>query len=315
MGVEFDLVYRNNKRIPLYGACFGCLNLGEYPDGYIRHHTNLPYAFEGMTPTQIKNQCREQWREGFENVHFLQWHIRSVSGNWNGAANYCEAMKELINDIPWMTGVSVHSLLNVVRVDMNQPADKVMMTLFLLRNLCHYEHYISTYKNLRETHNFKPYAAAILSSLFVREGGTPFSQPSWKYNSVGEYNWLSPFTFGVQALGRMLTEGVSYNPWFQENFLTAGQYRRDSWFRDENIEFNGASPDGAETLSRYRRLIDCMSIPNDTPLFTETQLHDNGRGYGRRYYWHMNQTFRDPAPIIGQFIAHCLSFGYNPIAE
>lgn len=313
MGVEFDLVYKDNRRIPLYGACFGCLNLGYYPDGYLRRHSNLPHYFSNMNRSEMDGQMNDIWNSGFRNIKFLQWHIKDVNTSWNGVANYCEAMQELIRSIPWMTGVSIHPLLKVVRVDMNQPADKVMMTLFLLRNLCHYEHYIYTYRNLLETHNFKPYAAAILSSLFVRDGGTPFARPSWKYNTVGEYNWLSPFTFGTRSLQRMLTEGENFNPWFQENFLVAGKYLRDGNFREERLLFNSTNEGDHEYMSRYRRLIDCMSVIDDEPLFREILLFDSHHYNRRRYYWHMRGSLSDPAPIIEQFVEKCLSFGYNPI--
>lgn len=300
MAITYDVVYKNNRRIPLSGPCFGAFSDSGYPSSSIRHG----YANQrGLTSEELRGLHAD-----FQNTSFFQFYP-TPSEYWKDPEDtsvkdrevrFYNEMKALVADIPWMKA-SIHPLLGVIRVTVvGKPADQVMMTLFLMRNLAHYEYAIG-YRYLRSV-GFKPFAAAIFSSLWKRGEGTVLRPNSnWAYTTVGEYNWVSPATFGTQSLHQLVNSDETFNPWVQELWSQVGHYRRDRWFQTNSVRFT--TPGGGMS---YRKLIDCLSVENDTPIFPRV----SGNGTWRMDHVIPHENFQ---PIIDEFITKCREAGYSPI--
>lgn len=320
MGVQYDVVYIDNRRMPMQGPCFGAFAESNYPSGGIRQST--------ATRLGLSSQDLRDMHSNSDRASFIQFYGEPSKEYWKDPEDpqddqglfkrrYYEEMSKLFKDIPWLKGSS-HPLLGVIRVPVRGvPADKVMMTLFLARNLAHYE-YGRTYRKLRSI-GFKPFAAAILCHLWKVSSGNSFTRPRWYYQSVGEYNWVSPNTFGKSSLAALLQADESYAPWVQQTWGEQRGYRRDRWYRNQAIIFD-TTEYGAyhENYSKYRRLIDCLSIPDDEPIFSvlATQYTD---GSWTNHYWHMEGSAgfegvseEEFEPIMAEFVAQCNEVGYNP---
>lgn len=336
MAITYDVVYKNNRRIPITGPCFGGFSEeGSFPSSSIRRS----YATSrGLTMDEMRQLHRTP-----QDARFFQFYGEVNSEFWKEktrdtaeicARRYYEEMKLLVADIPWMDA-SVHPLLGVIRIPVkDKPADQVMMTLFLMRNLAHYE-YATGYRYLRKM-GMRPYAAAIFSSFWKKGLGNTFTAGTWFYTTVGEYNWLSPFTFGRESLRALLTADETFNPWFQGLWGEQGGYRRDRYFNgmgDGPVEYFNPSLDSRDrprvlsnttNPSHYRRLIDCLSVKNDTPMFSIVKARheytDRGNTYislrwgpSSEYERNKNFTEAELMPTIEEFIALCREFGYEPM--
>lgn len=314
MSVVYDIIYKDNSRIPMSGPCFG----GFAYDG--RRVSFPSHQLRSSVMTRLGTD-RTGMRNLFENpsdARFFQFHCEPNRNFWPEEGKYYDEMKALFADIPWLKA-SVHPLVKVIRVPlMNAPADKVMMTLFLARNLAHYE-YATAYQTLRERFHFKPFAAAIMSSFWKQGRGTALAAGTFFYTQCGEYNWLNPYTFGINSLERLVQAGNDFNPWFQDNWSDQGGYKRDGWFSDEGIEFN--SQEGVarhNNSSHYRKLIDCLSVQHDTPIWDVVQT-----SFGGHHYWNVltdqgqtrHFTTDQFTPLVVEFITKCRGFGYDPIVE
>lgn len=336
MAITYDLVYKNNRRIPISGPCFGGFSdEGSYPSHSIRSQFARSRGLENA-------EMRELHRTP-QDASFFQFYAEPYSDYWKEGneekavwqRRYFDEMKALIADIPWLEA-SVHPLLGVIRVPVEgKPADKVMMTLFLVRNLAHYE-YATGYRYLRKM-GMKPFAAAIFSSFWKKGKGNTFTPGTWYYNTVGEYNWLSPYTCGRESLRALVTAGADFNPWVQGVWGDQGGYRRDRFWNGSaghsNIQhFNPVLDENGtprmssriDNPSHYRRLIDCLSVKGDVPMFSNVQAEwtSDDRGTTNRYLrWapahphHSNPAYSeaDHMAIINEFIALCREFGYEPM--
>lgn len=315
MSVKYDIVFQNNRRIPLQGPCFGAMAAGEWFGSSTRR--------EDMTRLKTNNTlCKELFDNHIEMASFIQFYgepSRSIWRNPSDSGNeyvqrYYQHMRELIQDIPWLKA-SVHPLVGVIRVPIKDaPSDKAMMTLFLVRNLATNENY-SSYRDFLAK-GYKPLAAAILSSHWcIGRGNTMNPQANWYYTSVGEYNWLSPYTFGKESLQRLVQAGKDFNPWYLGTWASLKGYRRDSWFRQNNYTFNRTLPrhDSYDNINHHRKLIDCLSIKNDTPIY-EGVVGPSGPD---RYQWEIliGNMVQDSAfsLVLENFNELCLSYGYNPL--
>lgn len=169
----------------------------------------------------------------------------------------------------------------------------------------------------------KPFAAAILSSLWKCSGTNAFNpNPTWFYNSVGEYNWVSPFTFGKASLRRLVRASAEFNPWVQEDWTVQNGYRRDRWFRNRNAEgFFNRIPDMPayhRNTSEYRKLIDCLSVQHDEPIWDiiSTQ-YVSGEWTNHEWTTHGGMGNRNLAgeewnAIVDEFVIQCRDAGYEP---
>lgn len=324
MAVTYDVVYKNNRRIPISGPCFGGFSdARSYPSHSIRR------AF--ATSRGLQNDEMRSMYDNPQDAAFIQFYAEPQGEYWRDGneeaqvwkRRYFDEMSALAKDIPWLD-FSVHPLLGVIRVPVEgKPADQIMMTLFLVRNLAHYDYAIG-YRELRGQ-GFKPMAAAIFSSFWKKSKGNTFTPGSWFYVTVGEYNWLSPWTFGKQALEQMLNADATFNPWVQGIWSTQGCYRRDRYFQEQRSYFhNPPGSENGDNPSRCRRLIDCLSIPADEPLWSIVRTEWESRSGGRIYTYYRwgvvspeqsNPSYspQDFVPQVDEFIALCRGYGYDPI--
>lgn len=321
MSVRYDVVYADNRRMPMSGPCFGGFaDSREFPGHSLRH--------EDMNR---RNETRETMRQLWltpVNARMVQFYCQPSANQWSvpgesrevWSRRYYDEMKLLLADIPWLKA-SIHPLLGVIRVPVKDvPADKVMMTLFLVRNLAHYD-YARGYKTLRAL-GMKPFASAILSSIWKIGAVNSFNPEAlWHYNSVGEYNWLSPFTFGKASLRQLVQAPDDFNPWIQKPWTEQNGYRRDRWFRGQADGAFNRIPDMQpyhRNTSDYRKLIDCLSVQGDEPIWDIIQTQWVA-GEWTQHEWNTHGAMGNRPLTTGEwddvlfaFVEQCRDAGYEP---
>ncbi|MGL5014462.1 MAG: hypothetical protein ACRC6V_09270 [Bacteroidales bacterium] len=323
MSVKYDVVYSDNRRIPMSGPCFGAFaNQREFP-----HHSLR--GDDMNRRREDRASIRELWNNP-SNARMIQHYCQPSPSQWCDTgetrevwqARYYSEMKALLQDIPWLKA-SIHPLLGVIRIPLNNvPADKVMMTLFLFRNLAHYD-YARGYRRLR-SQGMKPFAAAILSSLWKATATNAFNPvPYWVYNSLGEYNWLNPSTFGRNSLRQLVQAPDDFNPWVQDPWTVQNGYHRDRWFTSNRVLFNPIRDENGEqvpylrNVSEYRKLTDCLSVQDDSPIWGIINLTWVGGDY-TNHDWtthegsNMNISRADWDTVLFEFCEQCRDAGYEP---
>ncbi|MGL5013650.1 MAG: hypothetical protein ACRC6V_05080 [Bacteroidales bacterium] len=324
MSVVYDVVYADNRRIPIMGPCFGGFSDDREFPGHSLRHADVNRRRE------TRETMRNLWRDR-QSARFVQFYGQPSASQWSVQGEdksvwirrYYDEMKILLADIPWLKA-SVHPLLGVIRVPCyNVQADKVMMTLFLVRNLAHYD-YARGYRVLRES-GMKPFAAAILSSMWKASIPNAFNpETQWYYNAVGEYNWLSPYTFGKASLRQLLEAPDDFNPWVQETWNDQNGYRRDRWFSQRQETFNPTLGEDGQALpyhrgsSHYRKLIDCLSIQDDEPIWDIIRT-EYTTGDWTNHDWttggemgNTNMTSSQWDTVLFEFVEQCRDAGYEP---
>lgn len=179
--------------------------------------------------------------------------------------NYFKVVKEVIDDLPMYKGfITFHQEQNVIRFHVkDQPSDKLMTAMFLLRNLNQTGSAI--YLFAREM-GYRPRVCAAIYGLYYMNLPTPFQRGSISMNCYGESSIFDPNTFGKQGLINFLRQDESYSPWVQPNFDTTQRgYVRDSRMStmDEYIFDAGLHQ---RSGLRYRKMITCFSVQNDSSI-------------------------------------------------
>lgn len=317
MSVVYDIVFRNNRRIPLSGACFGGCAHGSFPSGGIRRNVTQRLS--------LTDQEMRSLHDTSQDAEFIQFYptVQTSPGYWRDKAHYYEEMRKLSKELPWLK-FTAHPLLGVIRVaTRNQPSDKVMMGLFLARNLAQMGYGLG-YLRLRND-GLKPKAAAILAHLWYFNGGTPLSPGSVRYNGVGEYNWVSPRTFGIESLRNLVTADADWSPWVQPTWGEQRGYRRDRWFSEHNIthgEVRDRNNRRATQHERTRKLIDCLSAPYDFPIWDNfvQETYEGNRMYCTNFNpsrtdYDGSEADRFLNEVVMPFVAKCREFGYEAMEQ
>ncbi|MGL5567072.1 MAG: hypothetical protein ACRDC4_15210 [Plesiomonas sp.] len=320
MTIKYDVVYADNRRIPIMGPCFGGFSDSREFPGHSLRHADM------VRRQETRETMRALWSDASQ-ARMVQFYCQPSANIWSNPGEdkevwtrrFYDEMKLLLADIPWLKA-SIHPLLGVLRVPCsNVPADKVMMTLFLVRNMAHYD-YGRGYMTMRGR-GFKPFASAIMCSLWKIQSVTPLNpNPSAYYNSVGEYNWVSPFTFGKASLRQLVQATADFDPWVQSAWNVQNGYRRDRWFRSEGEFFNRIQdmPAYHRNTSEYRKLIDCLSVQGDEPIWSILRTeHTSGEWTNHEWTTHgemgnRNLTNEEWDNVVSEFVEQCRVAGYEP---
>lgn len=280
MGVAYDIVFPNRGTIPVAGACFGAMSYGYYSFGALRLPVEKPFSF-----------YQKLW-ENFNQASKIVYYPNVSMSAWSETKDYYKEVRLLIKEIPWLGGVSVKGgSIHVPIKDV--PADKVMMTLFLFRNLTSGD-YGESYQKLREK-GLKPFPAAILGSLWNYRESSFWTPESWVNTHLGEYNFANPQTFGQNSLEALLTKEPE---WVQKSIGEQGMYYREREFARKGETFTGLLG------NMTRKLTDCLSVEDDIHLFPSAKYSDStGRSRSGAAF----------DKLFNQYVALCKKAGYEAL--
>lgn len=284
MSVKFDVVFKDGFKLKTTSICFGVMEKGRWNE--ISGFRNMER--EGHSDS---DQRFIQFYTNFQ-VHPMWAHEEGLKRDWPEGMNgdtaslnaaskrFLAEMKEIQKDMPFLQGlVTFHPLLHVARVHIkNHTVDQIMLALFLVRNLCHYSSNCFTYRWLREEYNLRPMLAAILAHQFSLDLGT-FNRKSFQPQSLGEYNWINPATFGKRALLRLMTHTKETEFDYRQGlWKDAKGYRRDGYFSSNGDMFDSELRSGHQ----YWKMVAPFSLPNDEPICPgQTRYSDSGLVIGR----------------------------------
>lgn len=286
MSVAYDIVLKNNKKICRNDICFGAMNSfpwsrgmvdtsirtnnGDTPEvcanmttadmAMLQYHPapNFIYGFwshpEGV-PTRNTVFTEEELR--IANMASREKAMRKRSLN-----NYFKEMKLLVEDTPMLKNcVTIHPILKITRTHIKDfPADKVILSTFLMRNLAQYD-YALTYLMLRNL-GYRPRVAGLFSQI-VRYQMGGLNTGAVTGGQQGEAAWVYASWFGENAAIRFLKQEEDADRcWIQDPWVEQScGYKRDGHLSRDQNTFLG---DGSRPV--YRTLNMAMCIPGDKSL-------------------------------------------------
>ncbi len=279
MGVCYDIITKDNMKICKSDICFGAMNCFPWRDGSlnetIRQNTRETNNRVGSVTTAdmkilqylpANNFKWQYWShpDGLPTRDFvrLEGYETPEDGRKRALKAYFKAMQEIVEDMPILKDcVTVHPILSLTRTHIkNFAADKVILSMFLMRNLAQYD-YIHTYLFLRNQ-GYRPRVAAIFSQVFRYQKGNAISPSVIEVYSQSESSWIRASLFGRNAAIRLLRqEDESFwtqDPWVQQSC----GYKRDSHLRREERMFDSSLSSGL----RYRTLNSAACIPGDVSM-------------------------------------------------
>lgn len=261
MSVKYDLVMREGGKLLMGGGCFGALNDGHYSRWSLRDGTH-----ENRETMRLMDRVNEGAAHSL-----LRFYPNLGSGNWPQELHdsYWEDMQTIVEALPWMRDMVVirpaGKFINYLTG--NFPADKVMLSVFLMRNIAQLPSMSHAYRTAR-SNGLSPLQAAVACSvMWVGNPGLGGGRPAGT-NYPGEYNFVNVYTFGRRSL-RRLVEGDS--DWQLPSWQELNGYRRDQYFWENELMiqvFGGQS--------RHRILLDAMSLDADDKLFDSDVINNDG---------------------------------------
>lgn len=306
MGVKYDVIFKDGQRLSREAVCFGSMAGAQWSFGN-SGLTNRNPNEQSLVQFYTVNNIHPIWQLDDFNGNCREWTDRNNVAKCRRDANrkYLTEMKLLLDDLPWLQDViTVHPLVGVVRAHIKEhKADKVITSLFLMRNLCNYGETAASYRHFRNL-GYRPRLCAIMAHYVTKNfgfgGRCEFSQ-----QYLGEYNWINPQTFGKESFMRMMAADKDTEfDFIQLPWATQRGYRRDGFYRYRNDidmqrpateeDFNPEEGGWKIFDSRYisaenwnyergeainprsnrtrstasylftRNLVDCYSIPGDT---------------------------------------------------
>lgn len=210
------------------------------------------------------------WENNVGNFNFIkEEEMTSLNKRERAEKNVIKHLQAIFDDLKIYNGcISVHPILKVVRAHVkDNKADKIITGLFLARNLTTGSTISRMYTDMIGW-GYRPSFSAIVAHLLHSNVGA-FSR-SYSVQWVGETNWVSPASFGKRSLLRMMSGGFQDDCFVQEEWKNQGYYRRDDGFGRRLSRFNG----------RGRKLIDCLSVENDTHFLSDQSVTGDHRRDG-----------------------------------
>lgn len=261
MSVKYDVVARDGSKLLMTGGCFGALNQGQLTRWSIRdgNHENrdMINAME-----RINGGLPQSLLRFYPNLEFGLWSDERKASYW-------EDMQEIVNSLPWMRDmVTVRpagKFINFLTGD--NPADKVMLAVFLMRNIAQMATTAIAYRTARDR-GLTPLQAAVACSVMWLGTRDFRGRINAGTNYPGEYNFFNVYTFGRQSLTNFVRGEVE---WQLDSWQNLNGYRRDQWFWENDLFITNM---GGER--RHRILLDALSVDNDTQLFDSDVLNREG---------------------------------------
>ena len=242
---------QNGRKLLMQGGCFGALNDG------VLSHWSLRFGADGNDARELVDRVNN----GLPHC-FLRFYPDLPQSGWpEGIRNtYWEDMQEVVNSLPWMRELVV---INRAGGFMNfltgeNPADKVILAVFMMRNIANMSSMSNAYRHARNE-GLTPLQAVVASSvMFLGNPGFGGGRAAGT-NYPSEYNLFNVYSFGRQSLERF----VNGEPdWQLPSWQNLNGYRRDQYFWENDLEI-----DCIHGRRSNRILLDAFSIPNDQPLF------------------------------------------------
>ncbi|MCS5737305.1 hypothetical protein, partial [Herbiconiux daphne] len=161
---------------------------------------------------------------------------------------FLREMQELVADMPWLQDViTIHPITGVVRAHIkDHKADKIITSLFLIRNIGNYMNQAVTYRKVRNMGYRPRFAAIIAHKVYANLGFGNSVQYSDQY--LGEYNWINPQSFGKNAFLKMMgADKDTEFDFIQKPWAEQRGYRHDGYYRNPPPRTNRANNDVNES--------------------------------------------------------------------
>ncbi|MCS5736774.1 hypothetical protein, partial [Herbiconiux daphne] len=164
MGVKYDVIFKDGQRLSREAVCFGSMAGAQWSFGNSGNLCSRDPSQQSLIQFYTANNIHPIWQEENYLLNCREWRGGSVSGSSKALANrqFLNEMKLLFEDLPWLANViTVHPVTGVVRAHIkDHPADKIITSLFLVRNLCNYGETAASYRHFRHS-GLRPRLCAI----------------------------------------------------------------------------------------------------------------------------------------------------------
>lgn len=260
MSVKYDVVMRDGRKLLMGGGCFGALNDGHYSRWSLREGVDDEATRELMD--RVNNGLPHSMLRFYPNLELGQWPV-GIQGN------YWTDMQEIVDSLPWMRDMVVirpaGKFINFLTGEF--PADKVMLAVFLMRNIAQMSTMGHAFR-LARSNGLTPLQAAVACSvMWVGSAGFGGNRQAGT-NYPGEYNFINVYTFGRRSLARLV---AGHADWQLSSWQDLNGYRRDQYFWENDLTIRGFAGQ-----QRHRILLDALSINEDDKLFDSDILNREG---------------------------------------
>lgn len=323
MAISYDILLDNNLIYRIKYACFGSLNALQ--------NQNMPYGVqqsETMRDNGLPNSSSSlrTLEDSFrvEDVKYIRyrWDWKDSYLSDVKKAVYLKEVKLLLSELPFIQDIIFFEEDFVYVSVKNQPADKVMFALSVVRNLtfdvsyswCSLGNHKGGYFALRDR-GLSPLQSLVFSQFVGVSRSTDWSSGTAEsYNYVGEqphFNSESHLfnlqTFGLESYKRLLEKDPEYAPWFQGSFAENRHgYKRGSHFSTARVRFEGFDGDGdvlsvdingyirfdtsplnlgqtgSVCTAAYRSLFDCFAEAGDETPLLPNWFRNSALGFFTR---------------------------------
>lgn len=307
MGVSYDIITKDHNKVCKDDICFGAMNCfpwsGQNVNPNTRQNTEATRGVvDRMTTADMKiiQYLPSGMFKGAYWSHPEGKPTRDVVQN-EGESNpealararkrYFSEMKAIVEDMPILKNIlTIHPVLDVCRAHIkDHPADKVILSVFLMRNLAQYD-YIHTY-NLLRSNGYRPRVAAIFSQFFRYQKGNGITRDAITVYQQSESSWIRCELFGKNAAIRLLKqEDDSFwiqHPWVEQSC----GYMRDSHLSRADQVFDSAL---CNRLHK-RTLNSAVCIPGDVAIplggRPEERYSDRGFQYNEGLDFNVDHVF------------------------
>lgn len=233
MGVKYDVIFKDGARLPREAVCFGSMAGASWSFNNAEL-CSRPASEQAMIQFYTANNIHPIWEEPDFTKNRRDWSRQNAiaEGKRNANKAFLAEMKILFADLPWLSDViTLHPLVGVARAHIKQhAADKIITSLFLIRNLCNYGETAASYRHFRHM-GLRPRICAVMASYMTKNFGA-MGRCDFSQSYLGEYNWTNPQTFGKQAFIRMMTADKDTEfDFIQLPWAVQRGYRRDGFYR------------------------------------------------------------------------------------
>ena len=282
MRVKYRVHFSNNSAASYSSVCFRNLCTK------VRNNT-ISYLFSS------RNFLTDVYQQTYKRLLHKQPKGKRLAGITSISYKEPRYFRELLCDLPFLADIYTFDSGRVFVDTVNQPADKVITALRLLRQTAANSCAITRHKKAGYAYDRKLYAAMALFHIGVDEMGKSYIQPS--FNS--EYDLFDFSTFGKQSLEQFVNADASFYPWQQADFIEQGGYLREQQgvlfeMFDDSIEMRAELHKEGEyvtrpyTASPWKDLNRILSLPTEqAPLIGGRSILFNREAY-KGFTWLVN---------------------------
>ena len=240
MAVKYDVIFKDGQRLTREAVCFGSMAGGEWGFGSTALCNRDP-SEQSLIQFYTANNIHPIWGEDDYMRTRRDWPSANSVGAGKQEANrkFLTEMKLLFADLPWLEDViTIHPVTGVVRAHIKKhAADKIITSLFLVRNLANYSETAATYRHFR-SQGLRPRFCAIMACYMAKNFGA-MGRCDFTQQYLGEYNWFNPQAFGKQSFLQMMQADKDTEfDFIQLPWAVQRGYRRDGFYRYRNNNYD-----------------------------------------------------------------------------